>query len=868
MKPVETFNVVPSLPDPLQPLRTITYNLRWAWNHDAIELFRRLDDELWTETGHNPARMLGAVDQEVLEAAADDDGFLAHMRRVSEELEAYRSEPSTWFAKAHPERDSALVAYFSAEFGLTDCLSIFAGGLGLLAGDHLKSASDLGLPLVAVGLLYQQGYFRQYLNDAGWQQEAYDENDFHNLPIEQVRRDGSELTLEIPCGSKSVTARVWRADVGRIALYLLDTNLYANDPADRDITDQLYGGGSEMRIKQEMVLGIGGHRLLHALGVDPSIYHMNEGHSAFLALERIRHLMDDLDLSFDAARELASSGLVFTTHTPVPAGHDAFDPDQVDRHLGEYVEGLGLSRRAFLDLGQARTGGEGEPFNMTVLALRMAGKSNAVSRLHGRVTREMWEDLWPGVPTDEIPITYVTNGVHVRSWISEEMNQLYDRYLSPRWREEPAARSVWKRVERIPDEELWRTHEQRRARLVSFARRRLRRHLERRGAPRREIERSDEILDADTLTVGFGRRFATYKRADLIKRDTERLANLVSDANRPLQILFAGKAHPKDEAGKELIREIVDLSRRSPFEGRIVFLENFDMETARFLVQGVDVWLNTPRRPREASGTSGMKAAANGALNLSTMDGWWAEAWNEVGSETGHGFGWAIGRGETYDDPDEQDRIEAEALYELLENEVVPTFYDRDGNGPPRTWIEQMKTSIGHLCPFFNTHRMVRSYAERLYVPAEKRYRRLVENGGSRARELAVWKRRVRENWSEVAVEAVRGDDLTSLEVGSTVEVRAQIRLGALMPEDVRVEIYLGRLDAEREITDGSAETMTHADQLENEEHLFEAAAVPCRRSGLHGYTVRIVPDHPDLVHSFLPELITWAPSTSGKLGS
>lgn len=724
MKPIATFDVIPALPESLECLRDLAYNLRWAWDHDTIELFRCLDEDLWEATGHNPALMLGTVDQDRLEAAVSDTGFMAHLERVTRDFDAYVNEPSSWFDRAHGTADSPLMAYFSAEFGLTECLAIFAGGLGVLAGDHLKSGSDLGIPLVAVGLLYEKGYFRQYLNVAGWQQEVYRDNDFQNLPLTLERRpDGKPLTVDVLYLDRQVVAQVWRADVGRVLLYLLDTNVPANQrPEDRDITDHLYGGDLETRIRQEIMLAIGGYRALEALDLQPTVYHMNEGHSAFLALERIRRLVETRDLSFAEAREATSASTVFTTHMPVPAGHDYFPPDLVNRYFADYARVFELSREEFLALGRRHPERAETAFCPTVLALRLAAHSNGVSCLHGEVAREMWQGLWPGVPKDEIPIGHVTNGVHFRSWISLEMNQLYDRYLGPGWREDPADETVWQRAERIAPEELWRTHERRRERMVVFTRRRLRNQLQRRGAPQAEIEAADEVLDPAALTIGFARRFATYKRATLVLRDPERLAHILNDPQRPVQIIFAGKAHPRDDAGKELIRQIVTMSRQEAFHRRLVFLEDYDMAVARYLVQGSDVWLNTPRRPREASGTSGMKAAANGALNLSTLDGWWDEAYQPD-------VGWAIGRGEVYEDHEEQDKVEAEALYDLLERDVVPVFYDRGADRLPGRWIAHMQASIGSLCHFFNAHRMIRDYAERFYLPTAARYRRLAYDG-------------------------------------------------------------------------------------------------------------------------------------------
>jgi starch phosphorylase len=859
MKPVHVFKVVPSLPAPLEGLRQLAYNLRWSWDHHSIEVFRRLDSDLWESTGHNPVRLLGMVSQSQLEAAAKDEAFLAQLRRTVEYLQTYVAAESSWYGRTYSQTDGLLVAYFSAEFGITECLSIFAGGLGVLAGDHLKSASDLGVPLVGVGLLYQQGYFRQYLNAAGWQQESYDDNDFENMPV-ALRRgpDGAPLTISVSLEGRQVKAQIWQVHVGRIPLFLLDTNMQENRPEDRDVTDQLYGGGTEMRVKQEIVLGIGGYRALAALGFEPTVYHMNEGHSAFLSLERARDLMQRHNLSFAEAREVASAGLVFTTHTPVPAGHDYFTPGLLDRFLTDYAQRLGLSRNEFLGLGRQNPANDGEEFCMTVLALRMAASSNGVSKLHGQVSRQMWKGLWPGLPEDEIPIGAVTNGVHFRSWISYEMNQLYDRYLGPKWREEHADIALWQRAQTIPAEELWRTHERRRERLVAFARRSLRSQLQRRGVPQAEMAAADEVLDPDALTIGFARRFATYKRATLLFRDTERLEHILNDPRRPVQILFAGKAHPRDDAGKAFIQQIVKLAQQKQFRRRIVFLEDYDMGVARYLVQGADVWLNTPLRPQEASGTSGMKALANGGLNLSILDGWWDEAWQAANADNRFA-GWAIGRGESYDNQDYQDQVESAALYDILEHDVIPSFYDRGADGLPRRWIAQMKSAISTLCPEFNMQRMVSEYTAKFYARAHEWHRHLTADGAARARAVAAWISRIRQNWDQVGVEAVDSVEQPEMSSGSQLEVRARVRLGPIPSHEVVVELYLGRIDAHYEIAGAAVIPMQAVDQGRDGVYLFATSAAQCHESGLHGYTVRVRPYHIDAPRIFLPGIIRWA---------
>jgi starch phosphorylase len=857
MRPVSTFTVRPSLPEPLRPLLRIAYNLRWSWDHAAIDLFRRLGRDHWETCNRNPVLLLGTLEQSVLEAAAQDESFLAHLRGVANRLDGYLSGEGSWYRREHCAGNDLLVAYFSAEFGITECLSIFAGGLGVLAGDHLKASTDLGLPLVGVGLLYQQGYFRQYLNAAGWQQEAFENNDFHTWPIELV----PNVVVEVALSDGVAAAQVWRVNVGRLQLFLLDANISSNRPEHRRITDQLYGGDLETRLKQEILLGIGGYRALEALGLKPTIYHMNEGHSAFLGVEHVLHLMETQRLSFFEARLLASASLIFTTHTPVPAGHDRFPSGLIDRYFSEFLGRLGISRSEFLGLGRQDPTDESEDFCMTVLALRLASFSNGVSKLHGCVSRRMWNRIWSGVPVGEVPIGHVTNGVHFRTWISNEMNLLYDRYLGPKWREEPADKSLWQRAESIPAAELWRTHERRRERLVTYARTRLRAQLKSRGASKAAIEDTEEVLNPDALTIGFGRRFASYKRATLLLRDPERFARLLNDTARPVQIIYAGKAHPKDHQGKQLIKTIFDLAIQPEFRRKIVFLENYDMAIARYMVQGCDIWLNTPLRPEEASGTSGMKAQANGVLNVSTLDGWWDEAWR-MGSGSDCEVGWAIGSGEAYDDPSEQDNVEAQALYDLLEREIVPVFYERRADGLPRKWIARMKTSIATLCPEFNMHRMVMQYATEYYLVAHRRSRQLQAQNAVKARHLAAWLNRIQAAWPRVSLEST-GVIVPEIRLGDQLPVSASVALNGLAPNDVTVQVITGQVNGDGDIADGTVVPMEPNGHDASGNSLFHAVLKCSSRSGLHGYAIRVVPRHSDAVSSFFPGLIAWARETS-----
>jgi len=703
------------VPPRIARLEELAYNFWWSWHRGSRDLFKMLDRTLWRNTGHNPVKMLREVPVERLEELAADPFFLRQYDAVMMALDTDLKNGHLWFPSQHPDLVESPTAYFSAEFGLHRSLPIYSGGLGVLAGDHCKEASDIGLPLVAVGFLYEMGYFRQTLTSDGWQEAVYPVFKTEEAAIrEELCEDSGDcLFVPVEVGDREVQLQVWCVQAGRVSFYLMDAHHDLNAPWDQELTARLYGGDQEMRIQQEIVLGIGGLRVLRKLGIDPAVYHLNEGHSAFLVLERARELVEAGRL-FEEARQVIRDTTLFTTHTPVPAGHDVFPFSLVERYFHNYWPRLGLSREAFMALGCASEDCRG--FNMTVLALRMSGQCNGVSKLHGEVTRRMWQVVWPEKAVDEVPITHVTNGVHVPSWIGDAMNRIYRKYLKPDWIEDQDDPALWERILDVPDEELWAAHVHLKRKLMSLIRERARRARVERRDPE-QVLTSGMLLDPDALVIGFARRFATYKRATLIFHDLDRLKRLLHDEHRPVQFIFAGKAHPADDGGKRLIQHVYNAARDPSMGGRIAFIEDYDMQVARYLVQGVDVWLNNPRRPHEASGTSGQKAAINGVPNLSVLDGWWAEGYNGAN-------GWAIDTGQEYKDPGAQDTAEAETLYGLLENEVVPLFYKRDADEVPRGWVRVMKEAIRTAAPVFCTRRMVKEYTERFYVPAMRSARR------------------------------------------------------------------------------------------------------------------------------------------------
>jgi len=848
LRPLLTLKVRPALPPALAALEHVAHNLWWCWHEDATELFARLDRDEWERSGHNPVLTLSNLSQDRLIELSDEAGFLAHLHRVTQSLDEYMAE-----RPVAPGTAAKQIAYFSLEFGIHESVPIYSGGMGLLAGDHLRSASDLNLPFVGVSLLYREGYFRQYLNPDGWQLERYYDNDFSMFPLTaELGPDGQQLTIEVDFPGRVCRAAIWRMQVGRVPLYLLDANLPENQPQDRDVTRRLYQGDNDMRIRQEILLGVGGLRALARLGVEPTVCHMNEGHAAFLGLERIRALMCTRAMNFAEARELAMSGNVFTTHTPVPAGIDVFSADLVDQYLGPIRAALGISRDELLGLGRQNPFNLGEGFSMAVLAIRLADHVNGVSRLHGEVSRAMWRGVWPDVPVHEVPIGSITNGVHTQFWTcGSEVSRVFDRYLGTGWREDPQDSRTWSGAYQIPAEELWRAHERDRARLVSFVRLRARQQAEQRGSSLPEVAAAGEILDPGALTIGFARRFATYKRALLLFRDIDRLIRIVSDPHRRVQFVIAGKAHPQDLAGRELIRAIVQTTRKPELANRIVFVENYDIDVARMLVQGVDLWLTNPRRPHEASGTSGMKVAFNAGLNASVLDGWWVEGYRPE-------IGWVIGQGEVFADENYQDEIESRAIYNLLEKEIVPLFYERAADGVPRSWVGRLKASAASLCPVFNTHRMLREYDEIAYEPAATRFAMLGTHDGALARDLAAWKLRMWRQWHRVTIQNVTCDRPSTARIGDSATVRAVVFPGELASDDLCVELVSGRVDANGQIEASTVERMM-LDRRRDDGSLEYNGTTTIGQTGTVGYTVRALPNHREAGRRIEPGLIAWA---------
>jgi starch phosphorylase len=843
MRALRSFTVRARLPEALLPLQELAYNLRWSWDERTRDLFRWVDPSIWEASFHDPVRLLGLVGRARLETLAADPGFVGALTEMHDGLTRYLTS-DRWFQKL-PEPSLRAVAYFSPEFGIAEALPQYSGGLGVLAGDHLKAASSLGVPLTGIGLMYRQGYFSQRLNGDGWQEEEYPRLDPHRMALTLV--DGATATIDLH--GQPLTAQVWLAQVGRVRLYLLDADDDANDDELRAVTDRLYGGGTEHRIRQEILLGIGGVRALEALGVETQVFHTNEGHAGFLGLERIRRLIIDEGLSWSEAVEAVRTGTIFTTHTPVPAGIDRFDRTLMQKYFRGWADECGVSIDTLMGLGHFPDEPSDAPFNMAVMGLRLAGRSNGVAALHGDTSRRMFQDLWPAVPEDEVPIGSVTNGVHARTWVSQEMHELLSKYVSPVWDE--AGAPEWGRIEDARDDEVWRARDQGREALINFVRDRLTAAETERGVPVPDAAWAGEVLDPRFLVVGFARRFAAYKRATLLLSQPDRLKALLLDEARPLQMVFAGKAHPADDVGKRMISELVQFSRQPDVRHRITFVENYDISVARMLYQGADVWLNTPRRPMEASGTSGEKAALNGALNCSILDGWWDEMFSGDN-------GWAIPSAEYHDDLDHRDRVEADNLFEIIERQIIPLFYERAAERFPRPWVQRVKRSLRTLGPQVQASRMVADYVTTMYEPTAERADALSSGGHGRTRSLAVWKSRIAEAWPQVTVEVDETGDGVS-DVGEVREVSAHVDLGPLAPTDVAVEVVHGAVEVGDELTATAVvELELDGNGDDGGRHRYRGSFT-CDVAGRHGYTVRVLPKHPDLAQPAEMGCVVWA---------
>jgi starch phosphorylase len=846
---MQTFQVFPTIPEPLSFLETLVRNLWWSWQPDAKDLFRRIDPRLWSESGRNPLVFLTLLDQDRLQRLSVDDSYLAHLKRVENQFSERVLSPLDRSDGLFAQNET--VAYFSMEFGIHESLPLFAGGLGVLAGDHLKASSNMGIPLTGIGLLYREGYFRQFLDTDGWQQEEYPQADLYRLPVERaVDPEGKDIRVTVTGPDGPLHADVWKLTIGRVPLYLLDANILQNGPAGRNVTARLYSGDPHIRLSQEILLGIGGMQALTKIGLVPKVVHMNEGHSAFSSIERVAQCMERFGVDLKTALEIVPRTTIFTTHTPVAAGHDEFAADLVRPVLKPFVPRLGTSLEEILSWGQPAEASPDAPMSMFVLGLRMAAHCNGVSQLHGQVARNMWSHVWPKRPVEEVPISHVTNGIHVSTFISDEFARLFDRYLGPEWYMSSRKPDNIRRIDEIYEEDLWRSHEMSRSRLIRYCREQLGKQYARRNAPRAIIEEAESVLDPEVLTIAFARRFATYKRAYLILQDPKRLEALLTDRDQPVQFIFAGKAHPRDNEGKELIQRLIRFARTTKIRHRFVFIEDYDMALARYLVQGADVWLNTPRRPFEACGTSGMKAAVNGVLNLSILDGWWCEGYSEE-------VGWAIGHGEEYPDSGYQDAVEAQALYNILENGVIPTFYERKNGDAPNRWIRMMKAAMKMAMRDFCSLRMVADYRDRYYLQAGRRYEELVADDGAESRNIAAQIKRLRSYWSQVRIDPPARDSRGSYRVGDPLRITTRVELGDLKPEEVLVELYYGLLESVDSIRQGRTEAMSVAEDLGGGAYTY-ACTIKCSGAGRYGFTARVRPQGDQRMQT-TPLMIAWA---------
>ena len=845
--------VRPQLPKNINKLYDIAYNVWWSWNTEYLKLFKDIDIDLWERCEKNPIKFLKLVSQENLERVANDDKFVKEYNEVVKHFEDYISSKNTWFAKKYPEHKDDVIAYFSAEYGLDETIPIYSGGLGILSGDHMKTASDLGMPLVGVGMLYKHGYFHQVINEEGKQESIYKDADLDVLPIEAVKNeDGIDLIIDVKLGEKRLFLKVWKIAVGRNVIYLMDSDIEENAEELRNVTTTLYGGDQDMRIRQEIVLGMAGAKLLDTLDIEPRVYHMNEGHSAFLTIELIRKLMKEKEISFEIARDIVTSKTVFTTHTPVPAGNDIFPIDLVEKYFSKIWPDLGLSKEEFLKLGMNPNDEiEDSGFNMGVLALKIAGKKNGVSRLHGAVSRDLFGDVWPDVPANESPIEYVTNGVHTCSWIAPTIKELYNEYLMPYWQDSISDDQTWEEIYDIPDEELWKVHQVRKEKLLNLVKKSTTERLRRNNFSYDDIEEIVSGLDKDVLTIGFARRFAPYKRATLIFRDLERITKIFNEKNKPVRIIFAGKAHPSDGEGHDLIKYINELSLMPQFKGKIYFLENYNIGISRYLVSGVDVWLNNPRRPLEASGTSGQKTAINGVPNFSVLDGWWAEGYDQKN-------GWTIGTNAKYQSYEEQDDADSKSLYDTLENKIIPMYYDKNSKGYSEEWVKIMKNSIASCAGKFSTARMLEDYTENMYIPLEELNKKYYEDLDT-VTEFNEWEKVLKSQFKDINLIQDRSNlnDIT-VDAGNKIEVGCKVELPSELIDinSITVQVYYGKISENGVVEDIQITDMEYQG-LERGKHKFKAK-IALKAGGDYGYTFRVIPNNDMLSDPMNLNLIKW----------
>ena len=844
--------VNPQLPNRIERLAEVANNLWWSWNTEFLKLFKLIDMDLWENCAKNPVKFLKLIEQEKLENIAKNQEFLKEYDNIIEHFDGYMNSKDTWYIKQYSKNQEDLIAYFSAEYGLDEILPIYSGGLGILSGDHLKSASDLGLPFVAVGLLYKNGYFNQKINGYGVQETEYQNIDLYNLPIHPVKDEkGEDMVMYVRLPKKKLYLKVWQINVGRITLYLLDSDIDQNTDEYRDITLRLYGGDKEMRIQQEIVLGMAGVHLLKLLGMQPTVYHMNEGHSAFATLELIKDLVEEKQVSFDLAKEIVTAQTVFTTHTPVPAGNDIFEIALVERYFKNFWGRMGIEREQFLRLGMKTSdGGLDIGFNMGILALKIAGKKNGVSKLHGAVSRELFGEVWSNIASNESPIDYVTNGVHTCSWLAPGTKELYNKYLSPYWQDKIHEQNTWKKIDSIPNDKLWEEHMKRKEKLISVIKENINRRFKSTGASYEEIKEMMPDLSTDVLTIGFARRFATYKRATLIFKDIERITQILNDEKRPVHLVFAGKAHPADAEGQDLIKFIHEISTMPQFKGKVFLLENYNIAMARYLVSGVDVWLNNPRRPMEASGTSGQKAAINGVPNFSILDGWWAEGYDSKN-------GWAIGTNDEYDSYEAQDRADSDSIYNLLENKIIPAYYHQGKDGVSDDWIKLMKNSIISNAGRYSTARMLVDYTEQFYMPLCNLTNTYFKNMET-VTEYKAWKDKMYANWGDVSINQINNLDNIVVDAGNNIDVMCSVNLPNINVENIEAEVYYGKILDNGTVENVSIFPMTLINSDDEERNYTFATKIELNSGGNFGYTFRIMPKHDMLLDPENMNLIKW----------